>query len=155
MNYKKINDHEIEIIPGKTPIHKVLETMARLSYESAKPPGSDFLELLDTKSKEIDFSEFVHLDRSEVLDIDYVNERRCKTKVRKTDDGKFVFDARLYKMNRGSPELFLDKVKSVLEENAEESKTSAQSDKSKPARRKTLWVGDLLDLVLEFLNPWT
>jgi hypothetical protein len=91
MNYKKINDYEIEIIPGKTPIDRVLENMARISYESAETPGSEFLELLDTKSKEIDFSSFVHLDHHEVLDMDYVNERQCKTKVRKTHDGKYVF----------------------------------------------------------------
>jgi len=155
MNYKKINDHEIEIIPGKIPIHKILETMARVSYESAKPPGSEFLELLDTKSKEINFSEFVHLNCSEVLDINYVNERQCRTKVRKTDDGKFVFDAWLYKMNRGPPELFLDKVKSALEENVEDSKTSAQSDKPKSVFRKRRVISDLLDLLLDVINPWT
>jgi len=155
MNYTRINDHEIEIIPGKTPIHKVLETMARLSYELARPPSSEFLELLDTKSKDIDFLEFVHLNCYQVLDIDYVNERQCKTKVRKTNDGKFVFDAWLYEMNRGSPEVFLDKVKSALEENVEDSKTPAESDKDKSVFRKTPGIGDLLDLLLEFLNPWT
>jgi hypothetical protein len=154
MNYKKINDDEIEIIPGKTPVDKILETMARISYESAKPPGSDFLELLDTKSKEIDFSEFAHLNCYKVLDIDYVNQRQCKTKVRKTNDGKFVFDAWLYKMNRGSPKLFLDKVKSKLEENVEDSKTSAQSDEPKSVFRKRLGISDWLDLLLDAINPW-
>ena len=52
MNYKRINEHEIEIVPEETPIDKILVTMARISYESAKPPSSDFLELLDKESKE-------------------------------------------------------------------------------------------------------
>lgn len=147
MNYKKINEHEIEIIPEDTPIDKILETMARVSYESAKPPGSDFLELLDKESKEMDFSEFVHLNSSEVLNIDYVNERQCKTKVRRIDDGKYVFNAWLYEMNRGSPELFLDKVISKLERNVEGSKISDRSDKPKSTRGWRL-VRFLLDLLV-------
>ena len=69
MNCERISDHEIEIVPGETPIRKVLETMARVSYELARASGSEFLELLDAKSQEIDFSEFVHLDCPNVLDI--------------------------------------------------------------------------------------
>lgn len=137
MNYKRINEHEIEIIPEDTPIDKILVTMARVSYESAKPPSSDFVELLDKKSKEIDFSEFVHLNSSEVLNIDYVNERQCKTKVRRTDDGKYVFNAGLYEVNRGKPETFLNKVKSTLEEGAEDSEASAKLDKSRSWDEKT------------------
>ena len=129
MNYKRINEHEIEIIPEKTPPDKILETMARVSYESAKPPGSDFLELLDKESEEINFSEFIHLNGSEVLDIGFVNERQCRTKVTRTDDGKYVFNAWLYESNRGKPEIFLNKVKSTLEEDAEDSEPSAESDK--------------------------
>lgn len=149
MNYKKINDYEIEIIPGITPLDRVLENMARISYESAESPGSEFLELLDTKSKEIDFSSFVHLDHHKVLDMDYVNERQCKTKVRKTHDGKYVFDAESYKVNRGSPELFMNKVKSALEEDVEDSETSAQSDKRKPRRGLAEF---LLELILDLFD---
>jgi len=137
MNYKRINEHEIEIIPEETPIDKILVTMAKISYESAKPLSSDFLGLLDKETKEIDFSEFVHLNSSEVLNIDYVNERQCKTKVRRTDDGKYVFDAWLYESNMGKPEIFLNKVRSTLEESAEDSEASVESDKSRPLYEKT------------------
>jgi hypothetical protein len=147
MNYKRINEHEIEIIPEETPVDKILVTMARVSYESAKPPGSDFLELLDKESKEIDFSEFVHLNSSEVLNIDHVNERQCRTKVRRTDDGNYVFNAGLYEINRGKPGIFLNRVKSKLEEDAEDSEASAESDKLKSARRWRL-VRFLLDLLV-------
>ena len=146
MNYKRINEHEIEIILEGTPIDKILVTMARVSYESAKPPSSDFLELLDKESKEIDFSEFVHLNSSEVLNIDYVNERQCKTKVRKTDDGKYVFNAGLYEVNRGKPELLLNKVKSTLGEGAENSEAFTKLDNSKSTRGWRL-VRFLLDLL--------
>jgi hypothetical protein len=155
MNYKRTNEREIEIVPEETPIDKILETTARVSYESAKPPGSDFLELLDKQSKEIDFSEFVHLNSSEVLNIDYVNERQCKTKVRRTNDGRFVFDARLYEMNRGSPELFLDKVISKLERNVEGSEISDRSDKPGPwdrKRPKRSWFRLLLELLIELFT---
>lgn len=157
MNYKRINEREIEIIPGETPIRKVLETMAKVSYESAKPPGSEFLELLGSNSKEVDFSKFVHLNSREVLDMDYVNERPCKTKVRKTDEGKFVFDAWLYETNRGPSEPFLAKVKSALQEDIEDSDNSNRSGKSKPAHRRPpgrwRWLEPLLDL-LDLLSPW-
>ena len=133
MNYKRINEHEIEIIPEETPIDKILVTMARVSYESAKPPSSDFLGLLNKESEEMDFSEFVHLNSSEVLNIDYVNERQCKTKVRRTDDGKYIFDAWLYESNRGKPEIFLNKVRSTLED-VEDSVVSVESDKLKSTR---------------------
>ena len=133
MNYKRINEHEIEIIPEETPIDKILVTMARVSYESAKPPSSDFLGLLNKESEEMDFSEFVHLNSSEILNIDYVNERQCKTTVRRTDDGKYIFDAWLYESNRGKPEIFLNKVRSTLED-VEDSVVSVESDKLKSTR---------------------
>jgi hypothetical protein len=146
MKYKKINEHEIEIVPEETPIDKILETMAKVSYESARPPGSDFLELLDKESDEINFSEFVHLTGSEVLNIDHINERQCKTKVRRTDDGKYVFNAWLHESNRGKPEIFLNKVKSTLEEDAEDSDASVESDKPKSTR-----VWRLVRFLLELL----
>ena len=31
MDYRKISNQEIEIVPGKTPIRAILETMARIS----------------------------------------------------------------------------------------------------------------------------
>jgi hypothetical protein len=147
MNYKRINEREIEIVPEETPIDKILETMARVSYESAKPPASDFLELLDKESEEMDFSEYVRLNSSEVLNIDRVNERQCKTKVTRTDDGKYIFHAWLYESNRGKPEIFLNKVRSTLEEDAEDSDSSAESDKPKSTRGWRL-VRFLLDLLV-------
>lgn len=155
MNFKRINEHDIEIIPEETPVDKILETMARVSYESAKPPISDFLELLDKESKEIDFSEFVHLNSSEVLNIDYVNQRQCKTKVRRTDDGKYVFNARLYEINRGKPGTFLNKVKSTLEEVEEKSEVSAISDNSKKERQKRHGILGFLDILLELIDFFT
>lgn len=155
MNYKRINEHDIEIIPEETPVDKILETMARVSYESAKPRISDFLELLDKESKEIDFSEFVHLNSSEVLNIDYINQRQCKTKVRRTDDGMYVFNARLYEINRGKPEIFLNKVKSTLKEGAEKPQASAQSDKSKKARKKRHGILGFLDILIEIIDLFT
>jgi hypothetical protein len=155
MNFKRINEHDIEIIPEETPVDKILETMARVSYKSAKPPISDFLELLDKESKEIDFSEFVHLDGSEVLNIDYVNQRQCKTKVRRTDDGKYVFNALLYEINGGKPEILLNKVKSTLEEGAEKPQVFVKLEKSKKARQKRHGILGFLDILLELIDLFT
>ena len=149
MNYKRINNNEIEIIPGRTPIEVVLESLARISYKSAEPPRSEFLELLDQESKTIDFSKFIHLDQSEILNMDYVNERNCKTKVRKTGDGKYIFDAHSYQMSRGCPETLLDKVKSELEEEFEDSQFSARSDEHKS---RNGWLETLLEFILDFFT---
>lgn len=149
MIYKRINDHDIEIIPGRTPIERVLEYLARISYESAEPPRSEFLELLDKESETIDFSAFIHLDRSEVLDMDFVNERNCKTKVRKTSDGKYVFDARLYQTSRDCPESLLDKVKSALKEDYEESQFSARLDEQKSRKG---WSEILLEFIFDLFT---
>jgi hypothetical protein len=149
MDYRRINDSEIEIIPGRTPIEIVLESLARISYESAEPPRSEFLELLDHESETIDFSTFIHLDESEILDMDFVNERKCKTKVRKTSGGKYVFDARLYQNSRGRPETLLDKVKSELEKDFEDSQVSARSDSQKHRRG---WLEALLEFLLDLFT---
>ena len=149
MKYRRINDNEIEIIPGRTPIEKVLDCLARISYESAELPRSEFLELFDHESETVDFSTFIHLDQPEILEMDFVNERNCKIKVRKTSDGKYVFDARLYQMSRGHPETLLDKVKSQLEEDFEGPQVSARSDKQKPRKG---WLVTLLEFVLEFFT---
>jgi len=154
MNYQRINEREIEIIPGATGIRKVLETMARVSYESAKAPGSEFLELLGSNSKQVDFLEFLHLNGQEVLDMDYVNERPCKTRVTKTEEGKFIFDAWSYETNRGPSEPFLAKVKSALEGDIEDSDNSTRSGKSKPAPRRPPGRWRWLELLLELLSPF-
>jgi hypothetical protein len=155
MYYKRISEHVIEIIPEDTPIDEILITMARVSYEPAKPPSSDFLELLDKESKEIDFSEFIHLNSSDVLNIDFVNERQCKTKVRRTGDGKYVFDAWLYESNRGKSEIFLNKVKSTLEKGSEDSVVSVESDNSKKERQKRHGIAGLLDILELILDLFT
>lgn len=149
MNYKRINDNEIEIILGRTPIEVVLESLARISYKLAEPPRSEFLELLDKGSDTIDFSKFIHPDQSEILNMDYVNERNCKTKVRKTSDGKYIFDAHLYQMSRGRPETLLDKVKSELGEEFEDSQLSARSEEHKS---RNGWLETLLEFILDFFT---
>ena len=149
MNYKRINDNEIEIIPGRIPIDVVLESLVRISYDLAEPPRSEFLELLDKESETIDFSKFVHLDQSEILNMDYVNERNCKTKVRNASDGKYIFDAHLYHMSRGCPETLLDKVNSELEEEFVDSQFSTRSEEHKS---RNGWLETLLKFIFDFFT---
>ena len=126
MDYKKINDREIEINPGETPIQELLETIAKVSYELARPVGNGIFAAFATKSEDIDYSRFVS---SNGVDMDYVNGRQCKTSVSVNENGTLTFDASLYQTDRGSPELFLDKVKSTLEGKVEGAETNVESDK--------------------------
>ena len=135
MKYKKIDENHIEISPEKTPVKRMLETIARVSYELARPAGLGFLRDFDTKSEDIDFSKLVNLkDPRVVLDMDYVNGRQCKTVVLKKN-GKYIFNAHVYRLDRGDPQLFLNKVNSALEEKIEKAgiskfkKSSSKSDK--------------------------
>jgi hypothetical protein len=59
MIYKRLDDREIEIIPEQIPIDHVLEYLAKILYESADPPRSEFLKLLDRESEIVDFRAFV------------------------------------------------------------------------------------------------
>lgn len=155
MDYKKTNANEIEIIPECTPVEKVLTTIARLSYESAESSVSDFVELIDRKDNQVDFSQFVHLDSSDVLVMNCVNERQCSTKVRKTDDGRYLFDAWRYEIDRGNAETLLNKVKSTLNYSVEDPEISAEAgqsivvDEEKPERS---WIKMLLELITDLFT---
>lgn len=148
MDYQKMDNGDIEIIPGETPLKVLFETMARISYELARPVGMGYLQRFETTAEGVDFSRHMELkavfekrkwfnwllgpeqvgEEVRGLNMDYVNGRQCKTNVWKNDEGKFVFNAYAYERDRGSPELFLDKVKSALERTVEDTPAS-KSDK--------------------------
>lgn len=149
MVYKRIDDHEIEISPGQIAINRVLQCLAKMSYESAGPPRSDFLRLLDREADTVDFSAFIHLDGPEMLDMDFVHGRNCKTKVRKSRDGRYIFDARLYQTSGRHPETLLDKVQAALEKDTEQAQSPTRSGEKK-LRRGLVEV--LSELILELFS---
>lgn len=114
MKYQKINDRDVEIILEDTPLDKLLKAMAKVSYELARPVRAGFLQKFDTKSEDVNFDDFVDLTGNDLLHMDYVNGRQCKTSVRRKE-GKLLFNAWLYERDRGSSNLFLEKVREALE----------------------------------------
>ncbi len=111
MEYKRINEREIEITPGPQSIAVVLETIAKLSYVKAVPVQLGYLQPFKLPVDVINFSQFIHEDK---LYMDYVNGRRCKTSIR-INAGRLIFNAFLFERDRGAVEPLLEAVKDELE----------------------------------------
>ena len=122
MDYKRIDDQEIEIVPGNIPIDDVILAIAKESYKTAVPMGVGFDEPWLTGPENEDFSECIRpkgtvvgcSDRTLLLDMDYVNGRQCKTYIVEKD-GKYILDAWSFEKARGPVERLLDTVKAGLE----------------------------------------
>ncbi|MBW1918822.1 MAG: hypothetical protein JRI84_13770 [Deltaproteobacteria bacterium] len=111
MDYCVINDDIVEIIPGEHSPEKVLEEIARLSYELAESPAPSFIQPFDVPVQAVDFQDFIG---PEGLRIDYLNGRLCSTYVERKDN-RLLFDARSFRQDRGSVEAFLALLKYRLE----------------------------------------
>lgn len=154
MDYKRTSRTQIEVILGSTPSGRLLETIARVSYDLARPLGSGWEQLFDTPPSEVDFTPFIKyeekvsevprhrlisrfvsskrvVERGEPLNLHmgYVNGRHCHTQVHRTDNGNYVFEAVIHEMDRGSADLFMEKVKSALELEVEGAKIETQAEK--------------------------
>lgn len=117
MEYRKINENAVEILPGNTPILDVLLAVARASYELAVPVGRGFLQPYSTPVNEIDFSKMLDVTG---LYMDYVCGRQCKTRVGIDEKGRLIFNASLFKKDRGPVEPMLDIAKKNLEQRVKE-----------------------------------
>jgi len=110
MDFKRLNEDTVEIVPGELTPGKVLEEMARLSYETASSPFPPFIQPFEIPESLVDF-------RSQVTDkglqMDYLNGKLCSTHVERRDDQLF-FDAKRFREDRGSPEAFLNLLKERL-----------------------------------------
>lgn len=111
MKFRKVSNDFIEIIPGPSSIDKVLEEIARVSYELASTIPPWFIQPFDIPVEAVDFSSLVQEDG---LRLDYLNGRFCSTYVVKKGE-KYLFDAKRFREDRGSPEMFLSLVQQRLE----------------------------------------
>lgn len=112
MDFVKISEEEIEIIPGDLPTRKVLEEMARLSYETATSPLPQFILPFEIDASLVDFSALA-VDKG--LQMDYLNGRLCSTFV-EIRASRLFFDAVRFREDRGPPEAFLHLLKNRLED---------------------------------------
>jgi len=110
MDFRQIDEDTIEILPGKLSLERVLEEMARLSYETASSPFPGYIQPVEIPASLVDFKELVTDDG---LHMDYLNSKLCSTYVERKE-GRLVFDARRFEEDRGSPEVFLDLLKERL-----------------------------------------
>lgn len=111
MDFKRIDEDTVEIMPGELTPQKVLEEMAGLSYETAGSPFPHFIQPVEVPASLVDFKGLV---TDEGLHMDYLNGRLCSTHVERRDDRLF-FDAKSFREDRGSPEVFLNLLEERLE----------------------------------------
>ena len=112
MEYRKITEDLIEIIPGGLDANRVLEVIARVSYETASTVPPWFVQPFDIPCDAVDFSALID---DEGLKIDYLNGRLCSTHVFRKGK-RYFFDAKRFREDRGSPEIFLRFVQNQLQE---------------------------------------
>jgi len=128
MEYRTITKDLIEIIPGTLDATEVLEMMARVSYETASTVPPWFVQPFDIPCDAVDFSALVD---EKGLRIDYLNGRLCSTYVIKRGN-KYLFDARRFREDRGSPEAFLTLVKNLLKKRDKVDKMGKKGIQEKP-----------------------
>jgi hypothetical protein len=114
MDFQVIDEDRIEIRPGRFSMGKVLEAMARLSYETAETATPFFTQPFDIPSDKVDFADLLNPDG---FHLDYLNGRRCSTSVQREGD-LFILDASWFRSERGSPMAFLRMVQAVLNNKA-------------------------------------
>lgn len=114
MDFKRVDENFYEIRPGELPLEKVLEEMARLSYETASSPLPAFIQPFDFPSSLVDFRSLI---THEGLQMDFLNGRLCSTHVEIRGD-RLMFDAKRFRDDRGSPEVFLNLLKESLKTGA-------------------------------------
>lgn len=105
-----MDENFYEIMPRGLSLETLLEEMARLSYETAGSPLPDFIQPFDCPSSLVDFRSLI---THEGLQMDYLNGRLCSTHVERRGD-RLIFDAKRFRDDRGSPEVFLNLLKESL-----------------------------------------
>lgn len=114
-DYETLEDGSIVINIKGSP-QKVLEAIAQASYEASRPVGMGAFQPYNTPSNEMDFSELVDVNarRGDVLSMDYVNGRQCKTFIHKDRDGRYIFRSCSFERDRGDPTPVLKAAQSLL-----------------------------------------
>lgn len=111
MDFVRLEEGIIEILPCGLPARKVLEEMARLSYETALSPLPQFILPFEIESSGVNFADLVSDDG---LSMHFLNGRLCSTFV-ESRNSRLFFDAGRFKEDRGAPEPFLIMLKERLE----------------------------------------
>ena len=112
MDFQRVDDATIEILPEGRGAETILEAVARLSYETAESPAPFYVQPFDVPPASVDFRSQITGDG---LRMDYLNGRLCSTHV-VWGGGRLLFDAERFRQDRGSPEAFLVLVRERLKE---------------------------------------
>ena len=101
MKYEIAGSYTIKIDPEETPIKELLLTIAKVSYETAIPRELAYLDDPDIRSEEVDFAKnIVSRFGTDMLLMDYINGRDCRTKVHQERDGKLYFDTYTFEQRK-------------------------------------------------------
>ncbi|MGM0427731.1 MAG: hypothetical protein ACQEQ7_10905 [Thermodesulfobacteriota bacterium] len=110
MDYRRIDEDKVEILPGELSLEELLEEMARLSYETAISPFPQYIQPMEVPASLVDFRSLI---TDAGLHMDYLNGRLCSTHVERRED-RLIFDAKRFKEDRGSPRAFLNLLREGL-----------------------------------------
>jgi hypothetical protein len=112
MDFRRLDDETIEILPEGRKPEAVLEVLARLSYETAESPAPFFVQPFEVPPESVDFRSQI---TREGLRLDYLNGRLLSTHVQ-WEGGRLLFDAERFEADRGSPDAFLALARERLKE---------------------------------------
>jgi hypothetical protein len=131
MNYSKITTTSNVFKTCKETTHiyieeeeterQVLRAIVRASFNLAKPVGMGWLHYKsETAMTDEDADQYISLpprdSRDEVICMDYVQGRQCKTYINKVSDGHFLLSNQVYECNRGTPDIMLAQAEKLLNE---------------------------------------
>jgi hypothetical protein len=108
--YKKISDQYLEIIIRDISPFEFLEELAKLSYELADYSAPFFVIPFEVPAERIDFKAYIS---DYGIELKTLNGKLLSTTVI-IENGRYLFDSQTFKMDRGSPEAFLELLKARL-----------------------------------------
>ena len=117
MRFKTINGiTHIYVEDGETE-QQVLRAIAKASFKSALPAGPFAQKQYNSKDVMDDemVDNYINLQGDEVLLLDFVKGRRCKTSLMRVEKGHFTLNDTMFEQDRGNPTQLLKEVQSMLE----------------------------------------
>jgi hypothetical protein len=92
MDYRRITEDTVEIMQDELRLEKVLEEMARLSYETASSPFPGYIQPVEIPASLVDFRSLV---TNEGLHMDYLNGKRNRSRVQRFTGSRLQFCPRI------------------------------------------------------------
>jgi len=120
MRYEKQNGTTHIYVENEETEQQVLRAIVKASFELACPAGlgwmyfNDSQQMTDEIADQCITLEPRYEDDKNVVDMDYVQGRQCKTYVSRVEQGHFTLADHSYECDRGVPDPMLDRAKEII-----------------------------------------